>query len=307
MPARRKPRWAANLVEAFPVPEDRQEGYKKKKQRYETEDAPTNVLSDQSGKTIEQALSNLSLSDHQQKPVKSSIPEEPFRFLDLPSELRNRIYRSVLFSPNDYDGSRIGCLLANKQLHVEASHILYSYTRFPLFQLQQFDNTVPTLDRLRSTYYSSVTNLLLSLGQSWTKVPKAWKVTGDLTQILKDLVALKTLRVFVEFDPSLPAFKTHRKSDTYYTDFCGDLLGDVLEAIPQCQYVEFDGNKSVNVNGPLVSRLRQEAVEAGKEVKWGLMADWAHLVDKPHLSEKVVEQISREAVIYREGIAYSLK
>lgn len=286
MPARRKPKWAGILVDAFPVPEDRKPGYKKK-QRYETEDAPTAIITDQSGKTIDQALSSLSLSE---KKAKSTVPAHPFRFLDLPSELRNRIYRTVLFSPNDYDGSRIACLLANKQLHTEASHILYSYTRFPLFLLQKFDNP-PTLLDLPTTYYNSITNLLLTVGESWTAVPKSWKVTPRLTRMLKKLTALKTLRVFVEFDPSHPAFKMHRISETFYTDFCGDLLGDVLEAVPQCQYVELDGNKSVDVNGALVSRLRQEAEEAGKEVRWGLNASWARLVDKPRLSGKVVEEM----------------
>ncbi|KAK5103914.1 hypothetical protein LTS08_003337 [Lithohypha guttulata] len=284
------------MVEAFPIPEDRQPGYKKKKQRYETEDAElTALLPDQSGKTIEQALSHLNLNHISN--TKSDVPSQPFRFLDLPSELRNRIYHTLLFSLPDHDGSssgsRISPLLVSKQLHLEASHILYSHTRFPLFPLQLFESP-PTILDLPSHYHPSVTNLLLTLGPSWTNPPKSWRVTPRLSRVLKKLTSLRTLRVFVEFDPSHPAFKMHRISENYYTDFCGELLGDILETMPQCGYVELDGNSGVDVNGPLVRKLREEVKEAERELRWGGKAGWAHLYDKPEVSRRVVENVMFE-------------
>ena len=82
-----------------------------------------------------------------------------------------------------------------------------------------------------------------------------------------------TVRVFVAFDPSLPVFAMHRISEGFYTEFCGNLLGDVLEVVA-CEFVELDGNGGVDCNGPLVRRLRGEAEEAGKEVRWGSEAGW---------------------------------
>ena len=116
----------------------------------------------------------------------------------------------------------------------------------------------------------------MTVGPSWTKIPKTWKVSRVLTKCLKRLSAVQTLRVFVEFDPSHPAFAKYRISENFYTDFCGDLLGDVLEVMSQVSYVELDGNPSVGVDGPLVRRLQEEAVDAKKEIKWGRSAGWLY-------------------------------
>jgi len=160
-------------------------------------------------------------------------------------------------------------------MHDEAAYILYSTTKFPLFFVQAFESP-PLVSELATRYQIYVANLKMILGPSWTDPPKHWKVTPRLARCLKRLTAVQTLRVFVEFDPSHPAFEKYRKSYSFYTDFCGDLLGEVLEAMPQLRYVELDGNPGVNVDGPLVSRLRQEAEEEEKEVRWGKQADWAH-------------------------------
>ncbi|KAK5085204.1 hypothetical protein LTR05_004484 [Lithohypha guttulata] len=86
----------------------------------------------------------------------------------------------------------------------------------------------------------------------------------------------------------------HRISENYYTDFCGELLGDILETMPQCGYVELDGNSGVDVNGPLVRKLREEVKEAERELRWGGKAGWAHLYDKPEVSRRVVENVMFE-------------
>ena len=214
----------------------------------------------------------------------------PFPFLDLPSELRNRIYEYTLFSKPAYrnakgqrTSSRLAALLVSRKMHNEAAYILYSTTKFPLLFIQDFE-APPLVSELAPRYQLYVTNLKLILGPSWTDPPKDWKVVPRLARCLKRLSAVQTLRVFVQFDPSHPSFEKYRRSYSFYTDFCGDLLSDVLDAMPQLKYVELDGNSGVDVNGPLVRRLVQEAEEDKKEIRWGKQANWAHKYSPGHVS-----------------------
>lgn len=252
------PDWRDGLVEAFPIPEDRRPGYRK----------------NQEGdlQHIEDAITKLSLN----------VPQEPFDFFGLPSELRNRIYDYVLFSKPPYrsangqrPGSRLACLLANKKMHGEAAYILYTTYRFKVFPLQQFDS-LPTIEELPPHYQALVANLEMIVGPSWTSPPRNWKVTRSLKKCLQKLPQVQTLRVFVDFDPSHPAFARYKFRSNSYIDFCGDLLGDVLEQLPRLKFVELDGNPGIDVQGAFVSRLREEAEDQDKEVKWGRYAGWAH-------------------------------
>lgn len=247
------PNWRTGLVEAFPIPEDRRPGWKKKKKR--SNEASKDV------EDVEKALSRLTIS----------IPTEPFRFFDLPPELRNRTYHYILFSkPEDYRvrrrNGRTACLLVSKKMHEEAAYILYATHRFKIFPIQRFDEP-PTVVDLPPRYLSFVVNLEMIVGSSWTDPPKSWEVNYEMTQCLKRLTSVRELRVFVEFDPTHPAFAHSLRSDSFYTDFCGDLLGDVLVSMPQLRQVEIDANPGIDVHGPLVSRLREEAQEQGKEIK----------------------------------------
>lgn len=255
------PNWRTGLVEAFPIPEDRRPGYKKKKKS-----AQANAEIED----VEDELSRLAIS----------IPTEPFRFLDLPSELRNRVYHDVLFSKPEYRSvkrrsSRIACLLVSKRMHGEAAYVLYTTQKFKVFPVQVFD-APPTVVELPPRYQAFVANLEMIVGPSWKDPPKSWKVTKGMVRAFQRLTSVQTLRVFIECDPTHPTFARYRRSYNFYTDFCGDLLGDVLDAMPQLQQVEFDGNPSVDVNGPLVSRLREEAKDQEKEIKWGKQANWAY-------------------------------
>jgi len=202
----------------------------------------------------------------------------PFPFFSLPPELRNRVYELVLFSkPGPVKGTRISLLLANKAFHSEAAHVLYSSHHFRIFPLQDF-SPMPTVKEMPVRYRNSVSNLELVLGSSWTNPPKSWRVTKAFAKRLASLESVQTLRVFVQVDPSHPVFTWFRVSSSFYTDFSGDLLDQVLTAMPQIRYVELDGNPSVDIKGPLVSRLRSKIEEHKKITKWGAERGWAYEV-----------------------------
>ncbi|KAK2756996.1 hypothetical protein FQN54_004964 [Arachnomyces sp. PD_36] len=215
------------------------------------------------------------------EPVEESILP-PFRFLDLPSEIRNKIYSLILFSPTRINprtglpkappaSHRISLFLTSHQIHDEASYIYYSAQKFRIFQIQDYLR-VPTLRSLPPRYRPCVTTLELILGSSWTAPPKSWTVSKRLG--LHEMKRVRTLKIFVQCDPSHPAFEGFRVSRDYYTWFAGELLKQVLLALPDLVQVEFDGNPSVEKDGSLMSRLRMEVGQAKKKILWGPQRGW---------------------------------
>ncbi|ERF75537.1 hypothetical protein EPUS_08442 [Endocarpon pusillum Z07020] len=245
--------WHDGLVEAFPVPVTK------------LHSAPFN------SPRIEDAIKALTLS-----PPATS----PFPFFSLPAEIRNRIYSLVLFSPTKSrkpSSNRpppTSLYLISSRTHREASYIFYTTQTFRLFPLQEF-KPLPTVSELPPRYRSLITNTELILGPGWTAPPKSWKVTQRMAKILRQLCRVRCLRVFVEVDPSHPLFARFRVSHGFYTEFAGNLLRVVLVAMPQVEFVQLDGNPSVQMDGPLVVRLRTEIEGQGRVVKWGKERGWS--------------------------------
>jgi hypothetical protein len=215
------------------------------------------------------AFPNPYMDDKHPPAPPSLVPHLPFPFFKLPSELRNRVYALLLFTSAPYNtNSRTSLFLASRRLHDEASYVLYSFTTFRIFPLQDF-GPLPTVRDLPPKYRKLVTTIELVLGPSWTAPPKSWKVNKVMGKVLSGMRSAQTLKVRVEIDPSHEVFAKFRVSHEFYTDFCGGLLKDVLKAMPSLEVVQISGRPSVQMDGPLVSRLQREVEAQGRVLKWG--------------------------------------
>ena len=106
--------------------------------------------------------------------------------------------------------------------------------------------------------------LELRLGPGWSNPPRSWQVDDGLG--LEEMEAVRTVKVFVECDPSHDMFDGFRIDRDFFTGFSGGLLQDVLQRLPSLKWVELDGWPSVKREGPLVKRLLEVARSAGVRV-----------------------------------------
>ncbi|RMZ82370.1 hypothetical protein DV737_g2128, partial [Chaetothyriales sp. CBS 132003] len=170
------------------------------------------------------------------------VRQGTFPFLSLPPELRNRIYYLTWFGTTA----------------VQAAQAAPCHSHAPL----------AASDRGR-------VNLM---GSSWTNPPPLWRVGKALTRCLSRMKLVHTLNIFVEVDPSMPMFAGFRRSETFYTDWCGDLVRDVLKVLTSnCQVVQVDGNPGLDPHGPLGTRIVREIEASGRKVRWGL--EWAGTIN----------------------------
>jgi hypothetical protein len=124
-----------------------------------------------------------------------------------------------------------------------------------------------------------------------------------MARVLGSMASVHTLMVFVEVDPSHPVFAKFRISHGFYTEFCGGLLRDVLKAMPRLKVVQIAGRPSVQMDGPLVSRLRREVEAQGRILKWGDMEHRLSIEDKTSEVALAVRKAVPEHSIRSTGAA----
>lgn len=213
---------------------------------------------------------------------------KPFRLLDLPSELRLKIYALVFHScPDviDLDADnyknihrKLSILYASRQINREASHLLYSTRTFRIFPCVDrfFKSKRPLLARLSPRCRKSISSFELRLGPGFASPPKSWAVTESLG--LKDATNVRILKVMVQVDTSDPMFNGYRArglGDTFYEDFSKSLLDKILEAVPSINEVQLDAWTSIQKDGPMISGLMGVVKQHKKVISWGPERGWS--------------------------------
>lgn len=238
------------------------------------------------------SLSSLTISDSSE-PVKETAAQramrrraqKPFRFLDLPSELRIEIYARhfadggdvVDLDSDNYKRihKKLAILRTCRTIYHEASHVFYSTNTFRVFPTQPgrfFKTKKPLLARLNTRQRRLLTSLELRLGPGWNKPPRGWVVNSALG--LAECVNVRKLTVFVECDPSDGVFNGFRKADGFYETFSKSLLDGLLGELPVLDRVHFDAWSSVKKSGSMMTGLLNVAKARGMTICWGPERQW---------------------------------
>lgn len=225
--------------------------------------------------------------DESHSATEDTAAAKPFRFLSLPSELRNKIYGIVFVdcpTTIDLDPSIFRLIHRQnlfavfrvcKQIYQEATHNFFSthtFRLFPTYPGRYFKTKRPILARLKAHHRASLTSLNLRLGPGWSNPPWGWVINDALG--LADCTSVRTLKVFVECDPSDAIFNGYRKHEGFYEKFSADLLDGILEAVPSIKVVEFDAYNSVKQTGDMMSGLGSVVRRYDKVVSWGPERGW---------------------------------
>ena len=216
---------------------------------------------------------------------------KPFRFFNLPYELRLHILELALLVPKtiDLDPSNIftirpllNLLLVDRRMHDEAFRVFYGRNTFRVFPLHGrfFHTKKPLLARLSPRYRAVITTLELRLGPGWTKPPRGM-VVNDVLRLV-DAVRVRRLDVFLECDPaSDEVYEGFRKGKDFFTDFCVCLIRDLFAQVPSLVDVEFDGYRHLKeASSPLLQALVSETKGHGKRILWGRESGWHGTVEE---------------------------
>ncbi|KLU85924.1 hypothetical protein MAPG_04943 [Magnaporthiopsis poae ATCC 64411] len=244
------------------------------------------------------SLEGLSIKDAAHKQLdqskKGKLPQKPFPFLDLPAELRLKVYgfyfaetlegKALDLEPGNYKRihTRLGTILRTcRTVYDEVFHFFFSAHVFRLFPTHYggrfFKTKKPLLARMAPRQRACITTLELRVGPGWSKPPRGWVVNPALG--LRDCVAARRLKVFVEFDPGHPVFSEWRHSDGFYEAFCRNLLDGVLKDTPSLDVVEFDSFPSIKLSGDMMQGLLSTALAHGKQIAFGPARGWKSIHD----------------------------
>ena len=213
------------------------------------------------------------------------VAAKPFRFLDLPYELRVEVYkyhfintgRVLDLDPSNYKRlhQKLAILRTCQTFYQEASHVFYSthpVRIFPTHPGRFFKTKKPLLARLKPGQRASLASLELRLGPGWSKPPRGWVVNPDLG--LADCTSVRKIIVFIECDPGTETFRGFRQPNNFFESFARSLLENVLNEMPWVRQVDFDAWPSVKKSGGLVQRLLELVRSRELMLSWGPERGW---------------------------------
>lgn len=216
--------------------------------------------------------------------ARAKIPVTPFRFMDLPSELRLKVYAfhfsdiqdTVDLAPDNPQKIKksLAIMRTCRQVRTEATHYLFSshiFRIFPTHSGRPFKTKKPLLARLKPYQRHCLTTLEFRVGPGWGKPPRSWVVNPALG--LADCINVRSVNVFVECDPSDDIFKGFRR-EGFYENFCRNLLNGILDGLPAVERVQFDAWSSVKKRGDMVQTLLDVATQKRKKICWGPERGW---------------------------------
>ena len=202
----------------------------------------------------------------------------PFRFFDLPFELRRKVFqlfltqdRTIDLSPENHANAadRLNLFLTSQRVHVEAYPVFYGDHTFRLFPTHPrfYGSKVRSiLVRLSPRYRAAIHSLELRLGPGWSKPPRTWAASERLK--LRECLSLRNLVVFVECDPSHQIFRGFRVNKEFFTEFSADLVTALIDRIPSLDRITFDRYPAVKREGELMTRLQSVVEGKGKRIDW---------------------------------------
>ncbi|KAK1827440.1 hypothetical protein QBC39DRAFT_176614 [Podospora conica] len=226
---------------------------------------------------------------------KTREKRKPFRFMDLPGELRIKVYAHhfagtgdvIDLDPDNHKRihQKLAILRTSRTVHAEASHVFFSTRTFRIFPTipgRPFKTKKPLLARLTPRQRSCITSLELRLGPGFNKPPRGWVVNPALG--LSDCLNVRRLTVFVECDPSDNIFNGFRVSDGFYEEFSASLLYNTLNDMTFLDRVHFDAWTSVKKTGVMMRRLMEAATAQGRRICWGPERGWTDHDEAPEIS-----------------------